>query len=334
LAHEHEHKEEDYDKLIRVVGGFSYQALMHAKSLVKVDAKLIDVANDVEKYVRDKGFGCAFPINLSINEQAAHYSPSCDDSRVFTDKDLVKIDFGVSKDGVLGDCAVTVDLSGKHQKLVEASAEALANAIKKVKAGVKVFEIGAEIQKTIESKGFLPVKNLGGHGVALHDLHSEPFIPNYDNDDETELEDGMVIAIEPFATDGKTGLIKESDICEIYELAGDAQLRSVDARTAIQIIAEYFESEPFAKRQMVRYLLASFKNGSLTPPISDLKSAIVPSISEYLENNFRISIAMRALLEGGAIVAHPVLVDVDGGMVSQAEAQVLVTKDGCEILTK
>ncbi len=307
--HDHQHHEhENYDKLIIEVGAFSEKALLNAKSLVKIGASLKEVAEKSEKFVKDAGFGLAFPINLSINDQAAHYTPSIDDGKVFTNNDLVKVDFGVSKEGVLGDCACTVDLSGKHTKLVEASEEALKNAISTIKAGVRVSEIGRIIEGTILDKGFKPIKNLGGHGVREHDLHSSPFIPNYDNRDETLLEEGEVIAIEPFAVSGRRELIFESDICEIFEFAGqEASVRSSNARAVQNEIIKNYPSEPFASRWIPHGLEIT---------------------------RFNLQVALSELTRAGSLVQHPVLMAFDNGLVSQAEAQVLVTKDSCEVLTK
>lgn len=293
-------------ELIRDVGKVSYEALMGAKALVKPGAKLLDVASAAEKFIFDKGYTCAFPLNLSVNGEAAHYSPSMADDRIFGERDIVKVDFGAAKDGILGDCAVSVDLSGENGRLVEATERALSDAIATVKAGIKVNEIGKVIANAIESRGFKPIENLGGHGVGEHDLHSEVFIPNFDNGDETGLEEGKVIAIEPFATSGKKGLVTDSDICEIYGFAGPVSVRNPDARLVLDEIIKKYNSEPFA----VRWL-----------------SNVVPE-------KFKLYVAIKELWRGGALTPYPMLVGLGGGNVSQAEAEVLVTKDGCEVLTK
>ncbi len=292
--------------LVKEVGAASYKALLHAKELVKPGAKLLDVAEKAEKFAAESGFGCAFPINLSINQQAAHYSPTVNDEKVFSEKDVVKIDFGLSKEGILGDCALTVDLSKENGALVEAVEQALKDAISTVKAGRKVSAIGGVVQKAIESKGFLPIKNLGGHGVEKNDLHSYPFIPNYDNGDDTELEEDTVIAIEPFATTDSKGLIFESDICEIYEFAGEALVRAPYARAVLKEVMEKYPSEPFA----VRWL------------------------SGKIKERFNLYAGVMELVRAGALAPHPTLITIGGGNVAQAEAQVLVTKEGCEVLTK
>ena len=291
--------------LAREVGAASYRALRNAAELVKPGAKLVDVADAAERFLKDSGYGAAFPINLSIGSQAAHYAPSLDDEAIFSDKDVVKVDFGAEKGGVLGDCALTIDLSGGSQDLVEAADEALLNAISKTKAGAKVCEIGGEIDRSIRARGFVPIRNLGGHSVEVHELHSSVFVPNYDNGDETQLEEGMVVAIEPFATTGK-GLVTESDICDIYGLSADATVRSQEARLVLQEIKSRYPHEPFA----VRWL------------------------SNVIGSRFGLYAAIAELARAGILERYPTLVEVGKGIVAQAEAEVLVGKDGCEVLTK
>ena len=294
----------DKEKL-RGVGKVLGEAILMAKGMVKPGVKLITVADAAEKFLRDKNYGIAFPMNISVNEQAAHYTPCLDDDKVFTNADLVKIDFGAEKDGFLGDCAVTIDLSGKYGGLVSAANEALAKAISVVKAGVTVNEIGKAIAESIESKGYSPIKNLGGHGINEHELHAEPFIPNYDNGDETELEEGMVIALEPFATTGK-GFVADSDIREIFSYVGEGTTRSADSRLLLKEISTKYTTEPFAARWL----------------------------SNKINSRFRLYAAMGELMRAGAITPHSTLVEVSNGMVSQAEAQLIVEKEGCALLTK
>ena len=291
--------------LLREIGKASAEAMEHAARQVKPGAKMIDVANSAEKFLKDKGFGLAFPINLSINEQAAHYTPQFDDDKVFTSKDIVKVDFGAEKNGLLGDGAITVDLSGKHQKMVELAEKALDNAISSVRHGVSVCDIGKVIADTVEGSGFNVVKNLGGHGIHEHELHAELFIPNYDNGDFTIVEEGMVIAIEPFITTGK-GMVTDSDLCEIYSYSSNEPTRSQDARALIQHLEKNNGKEPFAVRWF----------------------------SNLFESKFRLYAAIRELARIGAIEPHPTLVEISGGDVAQAEAQLVVGKDSCEVITR
>lgn len=297
--------EEAETKKTEDVGKALVEAILRAKELVKPGKRLLEVADAAEGFLKEKGYGIAFPINISINEQAAHYTPSLDDGKVFSDTDVVKIDLGAEKDGILSDGAITVDISGKHQALVQAVNDALDSAILTAKAGVVINEIGKVIAKSIESRGFAPIRNLGGHGIEEHKLHAEPFIPNYDNGDDTKLEEGMVIAIEPFATTGR-GLVVDSDIREIYSYITNNPVRSGDARLLLNEIETKYSKEPFA----VRWL------------------------SNIIDSRFRLYAAIGELMRSGVIEPHPTLVEISNGLVSQAEAQLIVERDGCEVVTR
>ncbi len=291
--------------LLKEVGAVSAEAMLYAADRIKPGVRLLDVANDTEKFLKDRGFGCAFPINLSINEQAAHYTPTLNDEKLFSEKDVVKVDFGAERSGTLGDGAITIDLSGEHEKMVAAAETALDNAISTIRHGVSVCDIGKAVAETINAAGFVPIKNLGGHGLKEHDLHAELFIPNYDNGDFTVLEEGMVVAVEPFVTTGK-GLVTDSDICEIYSYSEAVQTRSPDARRILEHISKNNPTEPFA----VRWL------------------------SGLVGSRFGLYAAINELVRAGAIEPHPTLIEVSKGLVTQAEAQLLVTKDSCEIITR
>jgi methionyl aminopeptidase len=295
--------EEDNSALMKELGKVSVAALQKARSVVKAGARILDVAETVESFIKDKGYGLSFPINISINERAAHYTPSFDDAGVFAERDVVKLDLGAEKDGMLGDIALTVDLSQDNQELVDASREALENAMSMVRAGARVRDIGREIGSTIEKHKFRPIANLGGHGMGKNGLHTGLFIPNYDNGDDSELEEDMMIAIEPFATTGK-GFVTDIGVCEIYELSRAEMPRSQDARILLGEIMQSYSKNPFALRWL----------------------------SHLMDSKFRLYAAMHALVTLGIVEPYPVLVEVTNGLVSQTEAQMLVQKDSCDII--
>lgn len=272
-----------------------------SKQLIKPGEKLLDIADAIENKIREKGAVPGFPVNLSLNETAAHYTPILNDTLVLSDH-IIKVDIGVSYNGAIGDTAYTVDLSGKRTKLVEASQQALANVMKILKVGITLGEIGKVVEDTIQPYGLQPIRNLSGHGLALHTIHTAPTIPNYDTHDKTALQKGMVIAIEPFATDGE-GRIKESGDVVIWEEMSHKPIRSMLAREIAQEI-EVFEHLPFARR--------------------------------WLDEKFgvnKVSLALQQLRMNGNIQGHAPLVEVSKGMVSQAEHTFLID-DEVVCLTK
>ena len=144
-----------------------------ARRMVKPKAKLLDVAEAIEAKIRELGGEAAFPVNLSINEIAAHYTPERDEETRFREGDMVKVDIGVHVDGYIGDTATTIYLGDdeKLNRLLECTERALEAAIAKIRPGVEVKELSQAIQQTIESYGFKPVRNLTGHGLDLSLIH-------------------------------------------------------------------------------------------------------------------------------------------------------------------
>jgi len=239
--------------------------------------------------------GCAFPINLSRNEEAAHYTPKLDDEIEIAEKDLLKIDFGVHVNGWIADASFSIDFSGEQGKLVEASEQALKNALSIIKPGLEIRKIGFEIEQTIKKFGFQPVKNLSGHLMAPYQVHSGLSIPNYDNNDVRVLEPGMLIAIEPFATDG-AGFIHETNQTEIFQLNEAKPTRNQLARKFIEQ-AQKFNGLPFAERWIAK------NTGKLDRLM-----------------------AFKELTERKIFEAHSVLSENKGCLVSQTETTVLITE--------
>jgi len=265
---------------------------------VKEEVLLLEVAEFVEKSIRERGGEPAFPCNISLNEEAAHATPSMADTRVFGNE-LVKIDIGVHVDGYIGDSAVTVDLSGEHEELVRASEAALNEAIQIIRDGVSTVEIGEVIERTIRAHGYKPIVNLSGHGLARYNSHAPPTIPNVRYEHGVLLRENDVVAIEPFATGG-VGKVVESGTVEIYGLIKAKPVRVPEAKKLLEEIKTY-QGLPFARRWLPRE---------------------------------RLDLALRSLKNAGALREYPVLREEDKGLISQAEHTVIVTKDGCEVTTK
>jgi len=264
---------------------------------VKVGASLLDVANFGEDMIRKEGGECAFPINISRNEEAAHSTPKNDDTEIFGE-DMVKLDIGVHIDGYIADTAITVDLSG-HNELVEAVEAGLNAAIEIIHGGINTTEIGNVINDTITEFGYKPVANLTGHGLAQYIQHVPPSIPNIPTDVGVELDVGQIIAIEPFATDGK-GFVSEVGSAQIFSLLSNKPIRNSAARAVMKEIEQY-RTLPFAKRW--------------------LKSK-------------HVDFAMLQLEKNGNLSSYPVLKEEKGMLVSQAEHTLIVEEDGCRVTTK
>ncbi len=286
-------------------GKIAGQARVFGASLIKEGVSFLEVSSKVEEFIFKKGGKLAFPVQISLNGLAAHYTPFPKDESVFKRGDLVKLDLGVHIDGYIGDTAMTIEVgSNENQDLIKASKEALDAALKLAKPGIKIGEIGSAVASVIEGYGFKPIKNLSGHGVSRYTLHDDPSIPNYDNKDPLKLEEGQVLAIEPFATKGG-GLVKEGKGSSNYRLAyPNKQIRDTNARKILDYIREEFYTLPFAKR----YLTKVFDESKVT-------------------------LALRMLENAGLIYEYAQLPEKEEGLTSQHEHTVQVA-DKPLILTK
>jgi methionyl aminopeptidase len=182
---------------------------------------------------------------------------------------------------------------------VAAAEDALDAALGEVAAGVETGTVGAAIEEAIRGYGYTPVLNLSGHGVEQWDAHTGPNIPNRGTERGVELEAGDVVAIEPFATDGR-GKVGEGATEEIYSLEREQSVRNRTARQVLERVTEEYRTLPFAARWLD-----------------------VP----------RAEMAIRRLLQADVLHAYPVLKEEEGRLVSQAEHTVVVTEDGYEATT-
>jgi len=288
---------EEYRKAGKIAG----QARDYARTIIRPGAKLLDVAEKVEAKIVELGGQPAFPVNLSLNQFAAHCTPVPNDEAVFSDQ-VVKVDVGAQIDGFIGDTACTIDLSGKYADLVKASEQALNAAIDAVRQNRSIGEIGRQIQDAITGFGFAPIKNLGGHGLQQYVQHAAPSIPNHDTGNPKKLEKEQVIAIEPFATTGQ-GMVKDSSNSMIFAQVDMRPVRDNFTRQVLGEIAE-FNAMPFC----TRWLAAKF-------PINQLR------------------FALSRLVQAGILREYPPLPEMANGIVSQAE-HTLYIGDEIEILTR
>lgn len=290
----------------REAGRIAREARELGVSLIQPGASLREVIEEVEGFIVSQGAGMAFPAQTSRNHCAAHYCPGPGDETRYEPEDVVKIDIGVEVDGYVADNAQTVYLGEKphYHKMIEASAAGLAAAIDTVADGVEVREVSAAIEAAIEANGFRPVSNLTGHGVSRWKVHCAPQVPAVaDKHDTFVLREGMVIAIEPFSTDGK-GLVHEQGRAEIFMMMREPRkMKQIDPAVYERI--EAMNGLPFARRTL----------GGMP------KDAIETTLAR--------------LLRTGCLAVYPPLVDPNPQVrIAQTEHTMIVTRDGAEVTTR
>jgi len=286
---------------LQKAGSIAREVKEYARKIVKKDVLLREIADKIEEKIVELGGKPAFPTTLCINEVAAHYTPSYDDETKA--EGLLKIDLGVGVDGFVADTAFSVDLEGSedNKKLIKASEEALANAIKFVESGKSLGEIGGKVQETAESFNANSIKNLSGHQIEQYKLHAGVTIPNYDNKSKAVLDDG-IYAIEPFITFG-TGVVYDGKPSGIYELQGNGAIRDNNAREVFEYIIEEYQTLPFCSRWLVK------KFGT------------------------RALLSLRIIEQSGALHHFSQLIEKSKSTVAQTEHTILVSDGKVEIIT-
>jgi len=283
-------------------GQISIEVKKYARSFVKKGTPLLEIAEKIESKIIELGGKLAFPTNTSINEVAAHYTPSYNDETKA--HGLIKIDLGVHVDGWIADTAFSLDLEDneENQKLIEASQEALKNAQKTIKIGVLTNQIGKVIQETIESKGFSPIINLAGHEIKQNELHAGLNIPNIDDKKEIILKKGLY-AIEPFVTNG-SGKVHDGKPSGIYMVTDSKNIRSSIAREVLEFILNEYYTLPFCSRWLVKKF------------------------------GVRALFGLRQLEENGNLHHFSQLIETGKGKVAQTENTMIVDDNGVRITTR
>jgi len=281
--------------------------------------KVLNLVNLIESEIKQRGGLPAFPCNISINEVTAHYTSPPGDKSVLKEGDLVKIDLGAHVDGFIADSATTVMVGSgegpfqsgdrtytpeKQVKMIETANHALEVAISNIRPGAELGQIGTAVEEYINSQGFVPVANLTGHSMEPWILHSGLSIPNVKENNKHQIEEGDVLAIEPFVTDG-VGMVGDMKDTFIFRFLRDRPLRLAQSRKLLDLIKSDYKNLPFAQRWL--------EEGS---------------------NIRQVKLAMRQLISSRAIYPYHVLREKSGARVAQAEHTVIVESDGCMVITE
>lgn len=275
-------------------GKITSQVKEYARTIVKPGVPLLEIAEKIESKILELKGKPAFPVNLSINEIAAHYTPSFNDPALASG--LIKVDFGVSIDGCVADTSFSLDLenSEENKKLIKAAEIALKSATETISLGIAISNIGASIEKEIRSLGFQPIQNLSGHSIEQYNLHSGITIPNIDNGSPVQIIPGAY-AIEPFVTNG-LGSVRNGKLSGIYKLEKPGSVRDSFAREVLSFIVEEYQTLPFCSR----WIFKKFSSRGL--------------------------LALKQIEQSGVLYHYPQLIESGKGKVAQAEHTILITE--------
>lgn len=299
-----QYDEESLEKF-RLSGKILRESREEMRSYVRENIPIIQVCEKAESLIREKGGKPAFPCNVSINEVAAHYTSPPNDEKRIPEKAIVKVDMGVHVDGYVTDTAFTACLNPEYASMTAAAEHALKAAIDCVRPEIGVSKIGSVIESAIRNRGFKPVSNLTGHSVGRYLIHAGTSIPNVAQFSVTKVKAGEIYAIEPFVTlPEAVGRVGDSAEVTIFRLVKTKSAKNPYAKQLLKHIESNFRSLPFAERWL---------------------KGVVPK-----EQHGK---AFKELRASKAVMGYPVFVEVSRKAVTQAEHTILITSDGCEVLT-
>ena len=262
--------------------------------LAKPETSYLQVMDHCEKRVKQLGGQIAW-VQMAVNDVAAHFCPTDDDPSVSAEGEVIKVDMGIHIDGYLADNAMTVVVgsSGEHKEMVKAAQNALKAAIKLVRPGTPLWQLGEAQFSEAEALGFTTVKNLSGHTIERYKVHGGISIPSFNNKDKKELKEGWQIAIEPFVTNGQ-GLIREKGPATIFMVEKEKGVRSPHARKILEFVKPQ-QGLPFTTRWLTREL-----------------------------GKGPAALGLRELQQSGIVRSFPPLAEVSGGIVTQFEHSMIV----------
>ncbi len=289
---------------IRKAGKVAAQVRREGAAKLKVPgASFLSVMDFCEERIQQLGGQVAWA-QMAVNDAAAHFCPQDDDTGMSHEGDVIKIDIGVHLDGWIADNAQTVEVgkSTEYSDLIKASKNALRSAIKLVKPGCQLWELGEAQLSEAEALGFTTIKNLSGHTIDQYKVHGGVSIPTFNSKDKTELQAGWQIAIEPFITSGH-GLVKEKQPATIFMQSADRGVRTPHAKKILEYVKS-LNGLPFTTRWLTR------KFGSGTAKLG-----------------------LRELLRSKIITSYPPLVDVSSKRIAQFEHS-MVVGDKTEVYTR
>ncbi len=196
--------------------------MLEAKARAGVTTGELDTA--AEKFIRSQGATPAFKgyrgfpgsICASPNSMVVHGIPGAYE---LGRGDVLSIDVGVVKDGWVADAAITVpvgEVGPEAVELLDVTKASLFAGVEQMRPGNHLGDVSAAIQRSVESRGLAIIRTLVGHGIG-RDMHEEPQVPNFGEPGKgPELEEGMVLAIEPMVNAGGPLVRMDEDGWSVY----------------------------------------------------------------------------------------------------------------------
>jgi methionyl aminopeptidase len=271
-----------------------------------VGCTLLMICESIEREIKESGGTPAFPVNVSLNDIAAHYTAEPNDETTVNENDILKVDIGVHVEGYIADTAVTVSYDPRQEALIKSAENALNEAVRIARVNTKASEIGNLIENTISKMGFKPIQNLSGHSLAQYTIHAGKSIPNIRTIGPSfGLSSNQAYAIEPFVTvnDGQ-GVVYEGNTRNIFAIISRKPTKDQNVDKFLTYLWNKFRTLPFA----LRWILDSY---------------------EEIEARRMLDV----LVKKRNVHAYPTLIEGNNKLVAQAEHTIMPINGSTRVIT-
>lgn len=210
--------DEQQIEALRKGGKILRECLQYVSELVRPGIQTQELDRAAEAFIRShgglpgfKGYK-GYPATLctSINEECVHGLPG---ARVLQEGDILSLDCGVIVDDLYTDACITVPVGGVDPEalpLIQNASDALAAALRVIRAGIRIGDISAAVQNVVEGGGYTVLRALTGHGLGAT-LHQYPDVPNFGASGKgPNIPLHTILAIEPIISAGQSGDIVEA----------------------------------------------------------------------------------------------------------------------------
>ena len=293
---------------------------------IKPGKSLYDIANFIETSILNecdfnindpllKGIG--FPVGLSINNCAAHYTPNYNENKIILkDTDIIKVDFGVHYEGTIIDSAFTISYNPLYEEFINISKNTTNYAVSLCKPDVILGEIGSDIEEYVKSKEIdingkiyrlKTMCDLSGHKIAPYEIHAGKAVPNIAINYGQRMLENEFYAIEPFITTG-IGLSILKTPNSHYMLNKNCLnsiINNSSEKKLYELIKKNYYTLPFCQKWLYQ-----------------------------LDHSMNHDILLEKLTDKKIINVYPPIYDIQNSIISQFEHTIFIKNNGIINLTK
>jgi methionyl aminopeptidase len=291
---------------------------------IKPGTSLKSIAYLIENQIKEEtekqhtseiNHGIAFPVGLSLNNCAAHFTPNFNDSDIIlTENDIIKIDFGVHKNGVIIDSAFTLHFNEKYDEFIKISKDLTNFAVSQCGVDVILGELGAEIEDYIKNTDICidnkyyklkTMADLSGHLIRPYEIHAGKAVPNIAINYPVRMCEHEFYAIEPFITTGNgRSILKKPNSHYMLHKNNDEKINNDSTRNLYESIYKNYKTLPFCSRWLYECNLIDSDN----------------LLEEMVKNKI--------------LNEYPPIYDIDDSIISQFEHTIFIKSNGVINLTK